>query len=189
MIDNHDERTNNRVEGDNKMMKKFCGAADPNIDKAVSLLKQYETTAKDKYNNAKKETARAPAQALDVATRDTNFCQARRFHREGIISLVDYFKQINNLYKFEPKKKYVEELEDTDESDATSISDASDEDTASEAENGLENEIEPLIATHQPPTIQPPSNSACTSALTCCFNLPPTETIWIKNRYKFLYLF
>ena len=102
--DNHDERTNNRVEGDNNRMKKFCGAADPNIDKAVSLLKQYETTAKDKYNNAKKETARAPAQALDVATRDTNFRQARRFHREGIISLVDYFKQINNLYKFEPKK-------------------------------------------------------------------------------------
>ena len=51
----------------------------------------------------KKETARAPPQALDVATRDTSFRLARRFQREEIISLVDYFKQINNLYKFEPK--------------------------------------------------------------------------------------
>jgi len=109
--DNHDERTNNRVEGDNNKMKHFCGAAHPKIDKCVALLKQYETTAKDKYNYAKKESARAPPQALDVATRDTNFRQARRFHRQGIISLTDYIKQIINLYKFEPKKKYVEELE------------------------------------------------------------------------------
>ena len=29
------------------------------------------------------------------------------------------------MYKFEPKKKYIEELEDTGESDATSVSDDS----------------------------------------------------------------
>jgi hypothetical protein len=34
-------------------------------------------------------------------------------------------EQISDIFKFEPKKKYVEELEDTDESDATSISDIS----------------------------------------------------------------
>ena len=48
-LDNHDERTNNRVEGDKNKMKHFCGAADPNIDKAVSLLQMYELDARDKY--------------------------------------------------------------------------------------------------------------------------------------------
>jgi hypothetical protein len=51
--DNHDERTNNRVEGDNNKMKNFCGAADPNIDKAAGLLQMYELDARDKYLNAK----------------------------------------------------------------------------------------------------------------------------------------
>jgi len=30
-------------------MKLFCGAAQPNISKAVKLLRQYETTAHEKY--------------------------------------------------------------------------------------------------------------------------------------------
>jgi hypothetical protein len=162
--ENHDERTNNRVEGDNNRMKQFCGAAEPKIDKCVALLRQYETTIKDKYNNAKKESARAPAQAVDVATRDTKFRQARRFHREGIISLSDYFKQIVNLYRFEPKKKYVEELENTDESDATSISDMSDEEDNEEdaeinndapTEHQQDNEL-PLSSL--PPSSLPPSS-------------------------------
>ena len=34
-FDNHDERTINRVEGDNFKMNNHCGAADPKIDKAV----------------------------------------------------------------------------------------------------------------------------------------------------------
>ncbi len=54
-FDNENERTNNRVEGDNLKMKKFCGASNPNIDKAVRLLQQYEATSTDKYNNAKKK--------------------------------------------------------------------------------------------------------------------------------------
>ncbi len=29
-------------------MKLFCGAANPNIDKAVGLLRTYEATARDK---------------------------------------------------------------------------------------------------------------------------------------------
>ena len=39
-------------------MKKFCGAANPNIRKAVELLCVYEAIAKDKYRNAKKENAK-----------------------------------------------------------------------------------------------------------------------------------
>ena len=38
--DNPYERTQNRVEGDNNKMKLYCGAANPNIDKAVRLLQQ-----------------------------------------------------------------------------------------------------------------------------------------------------
>ncbi len=48
-FDNIYERTNNHVEGDNNKMKLFCGAANPNVDKAVHLLQQYETTSSDKY--------------------------------------------------------------------------------------------------------------------------------------------
>ena len=57
-LDNHEERSNNRVDGDNFKMKIF-GAADPQIDKAFGLLRQYEKTARDKYLNAKKQNARA----------------------------------------------------------------------------------------------------------------------------------
>ena len=40
-------------------MKIFCRAADPQTSKTVSLLRQYEKTAMDKYLNAKKQNARA----------------------------------------------------------------------------------------------------------------------------------
>ena len=50
-FDNVYERTNH-VEGDNNKMKLFCGAGNPRIDKAVRLLKQYETTSTDKFKNA-----------------------------------------------------------------------------------------------------------------------------------------
>jgi len=50
-------RLENRIEGDNARMKCFCGAANPNIDKAVGLLITYdEASARDKYENAKKKT-------------------------------------------------------------------------------------------------------------------------------------
>ena len=41
-------------------MRLFCGVAKPNIDKAVKLLQQYETTATDKYKNATKRYAKKP---------------------------------------------------------------------------------------------------------------------------------
>jgi len=34
----------------------FCGAANPNIDKAVGLLITYEASARDKYENEKNLT-------------------------------------------------------------------------------------------------------------------------------------
>ena len=50
-------------------MKNFCGAANPQTEKAVGLLRQYERTARDKYLNAKKFTARAPSQCPETAIR------------------------------------------------------------------------------------------------------------------------
>ncbi len=50
-------------------------------------------------------------------------------------------EQILDIFKFEPKKKYGEELEDTDESDATSISDISENEVGEdEYENPTVNE-------------------------------------------------
>ena len=54
-FDNNHDRTNNRVEGDNNKMKSFCGAALPSINKAIAKLQQYESTARDKYINSKKD--------------------------------------------------------------------------------------------------------------------------------------
>ena len=56
-FDNDDDRINNTVEGDNNKMRIFCGAAQPDISKAVRLLRIYETTAHDKYKNAQKKSA------------------------------------------------------------------------------------------------------------------------------------
>lgn len=42
--DNDEERTQNRVEGDNIKIRLFCGAAISNIVKVVKLLQSYKTT-------------------------------------------------------------------------------------------------------------------------------------------------
>ena len=92
----------------------------------------YELDARDKYLNAKLKNARAPFQKADVAMREGNFRLYRRLHRNGELTFQQYLNHILDLNKFEPKKKYVEELEDTGESDATSISDNSENDTQTE---------------------------------------------------------
>ncbi len=38
----------------------YCGAANPNMDKAVKLLKTFETNVEATYKNAKKSTAKPP---------------------------------------------------------------------------------------------------------------------------------
>ena len=117
-FDNYNERTNNRVEGDNNKMKLFCRAAQPDIGKAVRLLRQYETTAHDKYKNAQKPNARPPVRKPDVAKKETEFVQLRTLFRTKVVRFKDYFNLILNLYQFYPKKKYVEPLLDTDVSDS-----------------------------------------------------------------------
>ncbi|CAF1097749.1 unnamed protein product [Brachionus calyciflorus] len=77
-FDNNYERTNNRVEGDNNKMKLYCGAANPNIDKAVRLLQQHESASSDKYKNAKKKTAKAPYKSPDQQKKDAYFKQQKK---------------------------------------------------------------------------------------------------------------
>ena len=60
--------------------------------------------------NAKKDSAKAPPQRGDDAIRDANFRHVRRFHRDGMISLADYYKQILDIFKFEPKKNMLKNL-------------------------------------------------------------------------------
>jgi len=148
-FDNKYERTNNHVEGDNNKMKLFCGAANPNVDKAVRLLQQYETTSSDKYKNAKKSTAKPPYKRPDQQKRDANFKQLKDLLNDGSINLKVYIDRIVDLYRFEPKKKYTEELEDTDDSDSE-IEDDSDESVASEEDEEIDTEAttsRPLIHT------------------------------------------
>jgi hypothetical protein len=52
-FDSDDVRTNN-------MMRFFGGDVQSDINKAVRLLRIYETTAHDKYKDAQKRTARPP---------------------------------------------------------------------------------------------------------------------------------
>ncbi len=118
-FDNTFDRTHNRVECDNNKMKNFCGASNPNIDKAVQLLQQFECTASDKYLNAKKASAKQPYQDPETQKREANFKQLKELLSDGTIILTAYIDRIVHLYQFEPKKKYVEELEDTSDSDDT----------------------------------------------------------------------
>ena len=66
-------------------MKCYCGAANPNMDKAVKLLKTFETTKEATYKNAKKSTAKLPYKRPE--DRDTKFKQLKDLLKDGTISL------------------------------------------------------------------------------------------------------
>ena len=125
-------------------MKKNDRSADPNIDKASNLLRQYESTARDKYVNAKKANARAPPQTIEDRRRNDKYIDNRDLYKAGKLSFKDYYDCVLNIHEFAPKKKYVEELQDTDVSDATSISDDSDCENAS-AISSITTEVETLL--------------------------------------------
>ena len=94
-----------------------CGAAKPNIDKAVALLQQFELGAQIKFANAKKPNSRAPPQAPDIIRREAEFRKLRELYQAGKVTLKVYTDEIRDIHRFEPKRKYVEDLVDTDESD------------------------------------------------------------------------
>ena len=95
----------NRVEEDNNKMKNFCGASNPNKDKAVRLLQQYESTASDKFKNAKKSIAKPPYQHPDLVKREANFKQLKDLLNGGTITLSAYIDKIVDLHKFECFKR------------------------------------------------------------------------------------
>ncbi len=64
-------------------MKQFCSASNPNIDKAVQLLQQYECTASDKYCNTKKSSAKQPYQEPEIQKREANFKQLKELLDDG----------------------------------------------------------------------------------------------------------
>jgi hypothetical protein len=111
------ERTNNRIEADNRKMNGYCGAANPDIEKAVSQLQLHESSCKLKYNNSKKSTAHQPAQKDLDNTRDIKFKEARRYFHAEKLSLQEYHQEVCRIHSFEPKKKYIERAVDTDTSD------------------------------------------------------------------------
>ena len=102
------------------------------------MLRTYEASARDKYLNAKKSTARAPLKAIELSTKETNFIQVRYFHRQSMITFVNYLSQIINLYAFVPKKKYVEDLEDTSDSN----SEVSDESSGVEYDSDVDQDFD-----------------------------------------------
>jgi hypothetical protein len=84
------------------------------------------------YNNAKKVQAKDLAQEKVVQEREANFKLLRKQLSLGKLTLDDYLDDVQDLYKFVPKKKYTEELEDTSESDP-------EEDNGSEEEDNTVN--------------------------------------------------
>ena len=66
----------------------------------------------------------------------------KQFLTEGSITLSVYLSRITDLYKFEPKRKYVEELLDTDESDATSDDDDSSSSSSTDSESDNNEDID-----------------------------------------------
>jgi hypothetical protein len=110
-------RTNNPVEGQNNKMKLYCGAAHPDIFKATKLLRQYESTNSDKFDNAIGANGKSDKQSQETRDRNLLFNLYRKQLDDGIITFKKYHEYIMDLYKFQPKKKYIEELIDTDESE------------------------------------------------------------------------
>jgi hypothetical protein len=86
----------------------------------------------DKYKNAKKPNAHSQPQKTDVL--ETSFRTKRQLFREEKLSFKDYYEGILDLYKFVPKDKHVQELEDTD-------SDESDEETSDDSDNDDNDEV------------------------------------------------
>jgi hypothetical protein len=135
----------------------------------------------DKYENGKKENARAPAQKPEDIVKEERFRQARRFLRDGKITHSVYKQEILEMHQFLPKKKYIEELEDTDESDPPSASEDSSENDEADEEADEENDVEPpQTETVEPPqteTVEPPQTETVEPPQTETVEPPQTETV------------
>ncbi len=80
------ERTNNRVEADNGAIKSNCGVANPDINKAVGLLREYQIRSSIMYKNTSKSNAIKYNSRIEDHDRDRDFRRAREQYRKGVQS-------------------------------------------------------------------------------------------------------
>ena len=69
--------------------------------------------------NSKKRNAKPPYKKPNIKERDIKLKKLKDLIKDGSITLNAYISKISSIYSFKPKRKYVEELEDTDQSDNT----------------------------------------------------------------------
>jgi len=65
---------------------------------------------------------KGPPQTPENRNRDTKFKTSKEYLDKHYMDFSSFYKCNVNLYEFVPNKKYIEELLDTDESDATTLS-------------------------------------------------------------------
>ena len=80
-------------------------------------MRQYESTNSDKFDNAIGANGKRDKQSQETRDRNLLFNLYRKQLDDGIITFKKYHEYIMDLYKFQPQKKYIEELIDTDESE------------------------------------------------------------------------
>ena len=85
-------------------MNDCCGAAHPDISKAVKLLQGYESKAADKYRNASRKEARAAPCRLEDHDRNRDFRKSRQLYHQGRSTIEQYRDDILNIFCFVPKK-------------------------------------------------------------------------------------
>ena len=83
-------------------MNLACGAANPEVNKSVALLKTHESTARDKYYNAQKINARKPVQNNDNLKREVTYRTYKSLLMQGQLSFRAYVENILMLYEFAP---------------------------------------------------------------------------------------
>ena len=101
-----------------------------------------------------KSTAKPPYKKPENQVRDAQLKQIKQLLNAGSITLEVYINSIIDLYKFEPRKKYVEDLVDTDEYN----SDEGDDSGEDSIDNIVDNQ--PIIQQNSPiiPAIEPTSS-------------------------------
>ena len=106
-------------------MKKYCGAAAPNIRSACQNFRVFESTASDGFSNACKESALSIASSSTV-TSEALFQTNKKLLSQNDITFETFQFHVLNKYEFKPKEKLLQ-----DEPNSSATEDESDEETDS----------------------------------------------------------
>ena len=136
-------RTNNNVEGYNSKLKKYVGAAKPNIFKAINVFQQEEVNSTLKYTQALAGANIPVRRKLDV-DKDGHLRTFKRLLVNKDITLEVYIRNIIELYSFpalEPKEKKKKSTDtasvsqdDSDSDDSDDLNEIDSEDSDSDSE-------------------------------------------------------